>query len=145
MGVESIYSKEGELCRLKEIVAVAKKYKAYIYLDEVHSIGAIGKTGRGSCKLKGVDPADDVMMGTFTKSLDLVVVTLLPLRQDLVKYLRTTVTEVAVVSVAFLATPLLLSRACICISASHTREDLEQALQVTTPLYALSFSFCTFL
>ncbi|CAK9197068.1 unnamed protein product [Sphagnum troendelagicum] len=53
-------------------------------------IGAIGKTGRGSCKLKGVDPADDVMMGTFTKSLDLVVVTLLPLRQDLVKYLRST-------------------------------------------------------
>ncbi|CAK9258330.1 unnamed protein product [Sphagnum jensenii] len=94
MGVESIYSKEGELCRLIEIIAVAKKYKAYVYLDEAHSIGAIGKTGRGSCKLKGVDPADDVMMGTFTKSLDLVVVTLLPLRQDLVKYLRTTMTEV---------------------------------------------------
>jgi serine palmitoyltransferase len=67
--VEGIYSMEGELCRLKEIVAVAKKYKAYIYLDEAHSIGAIGKTGRGICELQGVDPADiDVMMGTFTKS-----------------------------------------------------------------------------
>jgi hypothetical protein len=41
--------------------------------------------------------------------------------------------NVAVVTVAFPATPLLLSRARICISASHTREDLEQALQVTTP------------
>jgi hypothetical protein len=41
--------------------------------------------------------------------------------------------QVAVVTVAFPATPLLLSRARICISASHTREDLEQALQVTTP------------
>jgi serine palmitoyltransferase len=38
--------------------------------------------------------------------------------------------QVAVVTVAFPATPLLLSRARICISASHTREDLEQALQV---------------
>jgi len=67
--VEGIYSMEGELCRLKEIVAVAKKYKAYIYLDEAHSIGAIGKTGRGICELQGVDPAEiDVMMGTFTKS-----------------------------------------------------------------------------
>lgn len=43
--------------------------KAYVYLDEAHSIGAVGKTGRGVCELLGVDPADiDIMMGTFTKS-----------------------------------------------------------------------------
>ena len=43
--------------------------QAYIYLDEAHSIGAVGKSGRGVCELLGVDPADiDVMMGTFTKS-----------------------------------------------------------------------------
>lgn len=43
--------------------------QAYIYLDEAHSIGAVGKTGRGVCELLGVDTADvDVMMGTFTKS-----------------------------------------------------------------------------
>jgi 7-keto-8-aminopelargonate synthetase-like enzyme len=43
--------------------------QAYIYLDEAHSIGAIGKTGKGICELQGVDPANiDVMMGTFTKS-----------------------------------------------------------------------------
>lgn len=40
-----------------------------MYLDEAHSIGAIGKTGRGVCELLGVDTADvDIMMGTFTKS-----------------------------------------------------------------------------
>ncbi|XP_011002110.1 PREDICTED: long chain base biosynthesis protein 2a-like [Populus euphratica] len=67
--VEGIYSMEGELCKLPEIVSVCKKYKAYIYLDEAHSIGAVGKTGRGVCELLGVDTADvDVMMGTFTKS-----------------------------------------------------------------------------
>ena len=38
-------------------------------MDEAHSIGALGKTGRGVCELLGVDTADvDIMMGTFTKS-----------------------------------------------------------------------------
>jgi len=67
--VEGVYSMEGELARLKEIVEVKKKYKAYLYLDEAHSIGALGKGGRGACEATGVDPADvDIMMGTFTKS-----------------------------------------------------------------------------
>ena len=43
--------------------------QAYVYLDEAHSIGAMGKTGRGVAEYWGVDPADiDIMMGTFTKS-----------------------------------------------------------------------------
>ena len=43
--------------------------QAYLYLDEAHSIGALGATGRGVCEQLGVDTADvDVMMGTFTKS-----------------------------------------------------------------------------
>lgn len=67
--VEGIYSMEGEMCPLPEIVALKKKYKAYLYVDEAHSIGAIGPTGRGICEHKGVDPADvDILMGTFTKS-----------------------------------------------------------------------------
>jgi serine palmitoyltransferase len=46
-----------------------KKYKAYVYLDEAHSIGAIGESGRGVTDYFGLDPNDiDVMMGTFTKS-----------------------------------------------------------------------------
>ncbi|GFP92047.1 long chain base biosynthesis protein 2a [Phtheirospermum japonicum] len=67
--VEGIYSMEGELCQLPEIVSICKKFKAYVYLDEAHSIGAIGKSGRGVCELLGIDTSDvDVMMGTFTKS-----------------------------------------------------------------------------
>ena len=43
--------------------------QAYLFLDEAHSIGALGPTGRGCTEWAGVDPADvDVMMGTFTKS-----------------------------------------------------------------------------
>jgi serine palmitoyltransferase len=67
--IEGIYSMEGELCCLPEIVEVCKLYGAYVWLDEAHSIGAIGKTGRGVCEELGVDPKDvDIMMGTFTKS-----------------------------------------------------------------------------
>ena len=50
------------LCR------ICKKNKAYIYVDEAHSIGALGGTGRGVCEYTGVDPSDiDILMGTFTK------------------------------------------------------------------------------
>ena len=46
-----------------------KEYGAYVYLDEAHSIGAMGPTGRGLCEYAGVDTKDvDIMMGTFTKS-----------------------------------------------------------------------------
>ncbi|XP_026165688.1 serine palmitoyltransferase 3 [Mastacembelus armatus] len=67
--VEGIYSMEGSVVRLPEIIALKKKYKAYLYLDEAHSIGAVGPSGRGVTELFGVNAADvDVMMGTFTKS-----------------------------------------------------------------------------
>ena len=60
---------EGELSPLASIVAVKKKYGCYLYVDEAHSIGALGKTGQGICQHAGVDPADvDILMGTFTKS-----------------------------------------------------------------------------
>jgi len=59
----------GEICNLKGVAKVTKKYGAYLYVDEAHSIGALGDTGRGVCEYCGVDPADvDIMMGTFTKS-----------------------------------------------------------------------------
>lgn len=67
--VEGIYSMEGEYSDLRNVVRVCKKYGAYIYLDEAHSIGAMGATGRGLCEYTGTDTADiDIMMGTFTKS-----------------------------------------------------------------------------
>mmetsp|Transcript_13963 Transcript_13963/g.16862 ORF Transcript_13963/g.16862 Transcript_13963/m.16862 type:complete len:487 (-) Transcript_13963:457-1917(-) len=216
--VEGIYSMEGEICRLAEIVEVKKKYKAYLYLDEAHSIGALGATGRGVCEHCGVDTADvDIMMGTFTKSFGSVGGYVAGSR-DLINYLRmqspgwcystsmsvpacqqvisalkviegkdqsskgdkklTQLKEnsnwmrtelrkvgcevlgdydspvmplmlynpakipafsreclkqnLAVVVVGFPATPLLLARARICISAAHTRKDLEYAVQVIT-------------
>ena len=67
--IEGVYSMEGSISQLKEIVRICKKYKAYIYVDEAHSIGALGTTGRGVCEQTGVDPKDiDILMGTFSKS-----------------------------------------------------------------------------
>lgn len=66
----SLYSSmEGSIVRLPQIVALKKKYKAYLYIDEAHSIGSLGPTGRGVVEFFGMDPQDvDVLMGTFTKS-----------------------------------------------------------------------------
>jgi len=67
--VEGIYSMEGIICKLPELIRLKKKYKAYLYVDEAHSIGALGPRGRGVCDYFGVSPSEvDVLMGTFTKS-----------------------------------------------------------------------------
>jgi len=67
--IEGIYSMEGETCKLKEIVEIKKKYKCFLYVDEAHSIGALGSRGRGICDFTGVNPNEiDILMGTFTKS-----------------------------------------------------------------------------
>ncbi|MEE6526767.1 hypothetical protein FKM82_027616, partial [Ascaphus truei] len=60
---------EGSIVRLPEVIALKKQYKAYLYLDEAHSIGALGPSGRGVVDYFGLDSRDvDIMMGTFTKS-----------------------------------------------------------------------------
>lgn len=212
--VEGVYSMEGSVVDLPGVIALKKKYKCYLYLDEAHSIGALGPTGRGVVEHFGLDTADvDVMMGTFTKSFGaaggyiaasedviaglrsrshanvyatamsppVVAQTIAAFKQimgtdgstlgkerihnlaDNAKFFRNELKkmgfivygndaspivpimlfmpakiaafsremkkrDVAVVVVGFPATPILESRARFCISASHTRADLERAL-----------------
>jgi serine palmitoyltransferase len=67
--IEGLYSMEGTMCDLPGILALKSKYKFYVYLDEAHSVGALGPRGRGVCDYFGIDPAEiDIMMGTLTKS-----------------------------------------------------------------------------
>ena len=54
--VEGVYSMEGTIVKLPEILALKKKYGAYIYLDEAHSVGAMGPNGRGVVDYYGLDP-----------------------------------------------------------------------------------------
>lgn len=214
--IEGIYSMEGEIVRLREMVDVSKKYKAYIYVDEAHSIGALGKSGRGICEYAGVDPSEiDILMGTFTKSfggmggyiaaseeiinfirsssagavyatsmspiiaqqiltalniiagfdgtdlgrkkldslrqnsnyfrqklLDMGVLALGDFDSPVIPVMLYQLAKVgiysreclkrnlAVVVVGFPATPLLLSRVRFCVSAAHTKEDIDEALKI---------------
>ncbi|KAE9026850.1 Long chain base biosynthesis protein 2d [Phytophthora rubi] len=212
--IEGIYSMEGEIVRLREMVDVTKKYKAYVYVDEAHSIGALGQTGRGICEYAGVDPSEiDILMGTFSKSfggmggyiaaseeiisfirnssagaiyatslspviaqqiltalniisgldgtdigrkkidslrdnsnyfrqklIDMGVITLGDFDSPVIPVMLYHMSKVgefsrqclkrnlAVVTVGFPATPLLLARVRFCVSAAHTREDMDEAL-----------------
>jgi 8-amino-7-oxononanoate synthase len=67
--VEGIYSMLGDQAPLAEIVEVKKKHGAYIILDEAHSMGVLGRTGRGLAEEVGVEDEIDFIVGTFSKSL----------------------------------------------------------------------------
>ncbi|MCJ1256159.1 serine palmitoyltransferase component [Lignoscripta atroalba] len=67
--VEGLYSMEGSMCNLPGILALKKKYKFNLFVDEAHSVGALGPRGRGVCDYFGIDPSEvDILMGTLTKS-----------------------------------------------------------------------------
>jgi 8-amino-7-oxononanoate synthase len=68
--VEGIYSMDGDFPDLPEFVAVKRKHHALIMVDEAHSIGVMGETGRGIAEHFGMDSSDvDLWMGTLSKSL----------------------------------------------------------------------------
>lgn len=67
--VDGVFSMEGDVAKLPEIVALSKKYNASIFVDEAHSLGVFGKTGAGICEHFGATDDVDFIMGTFSKSL----------------------------------------------------------------------------
>jgi 8-amino-7-oxononanoate synthase/acyl carrier protein len=68
--IEGVYSMDGDFADVPRFVAMAKKHKALLMVDEAHSIGVMGARGRGMSEQFGVDPADvDLWMGTLSKAL----------------------------------------------------------------------------
>lgn len=65
---DGVFSMEGDVANLPEIVRLAKKYDATVMVDEAHGIGVFGKGGRGVCDHFGVTDDVDLIMGTFSKS-----------------------------------------------------------------------------
>ena len=65
---DGVFSMEGDVANLPEIVRLAKKYDASVMVDEAHGIGVFGKQGRGTCNHFGVSDDVDLIMGTFSKS-----------------------------------------------------------------------------
>lgn len=66
---DGVFSMEGDVANLPEIVRLAKKYNATVMVDEAHGIGVFGRQGRGTCDYFGVTDDVDLIMGTFSKSL----------------------------------------------------------------------------
>ena len=67
--VDGVFSMEGDVANLSEIVRLAKKYNANVMVDEAHGLGVFGRQGRGTCDHFGVVGDVDLIMGTFSKSL----------------------------------------------------------------------------
>ena len=66
--VDGVFSMEGDLCKLPEIVQLAEKYGASVMVDEAHGFGVLGDHGRGVCNHFGLTDHVDLIMGTFSKS-----------------------------------------------------------------------------
>jgi len=67
--VDGIFSMEGDIVKLPEIVEIADKYGANIMVDDAHSLGVIGEVGAGTSSHFGLNHKVDMIMGTFSKSL----------------------------------------------------------------------------
>ena len=68
---ESVYSMEGDVATIKEILDLADKYKAITYIDEVHAIGLYGETGAGWLEKIGLQDRVDLVSGSFSKAVGL--------------------------------------------------------------------------
>ncbi len=66
---DGVFSMGGDIARLPEIVALAKKYGARVMVDDAHGLGVIGEGGRGTASHFGLEDQVDIYMGTFSKSL----------------------------------------------------------------------------
>lgn len=66
---DGVFSMEGDICKLPEIVRLAKKYGARVMVDDAHGLGVLGKRGSGTAEYFGLQNDVDIIMGTFSKSL----------------------------------------------------------------------------
>ncbi len=69
IATDGVFSMEGELAPLDELVEIATKYRAILFVDDSHAVGVIGKTGRGTPEAKGVHGKIDVLTGTLGKAI----------------------------------------------------------------------------
>ncbi|MES0489045.1 MAG: aminotransferase class I/II-fold pyridoxal phosphate-dependent enzyme [Leptospirales bacterium] len=85
--VEGVYSMDGDIAPLDEIYALTEKHGAKLMVDEAHSTGVLGKTGRGATEHYNLDGKIDLVMGTFSKSLG-GVGGFVAAKKEIIQYLR---------------------------------------------------------
>jgi len=67
--VDGVYSMEGDIAPLPDIVKLCKKYGARLMVDDAHGVGVLGRTGRGTAEHFGLENEVDIIMGTYSKSM----------------------------------------------------------------------------
>lgn len=67
--VDGVFSMEGDICRLPEVVAVCRRYGARLMVDDAHATGVLGARGRGTAEHFGLEDDVDLVMGTCSKAL----------------------------------------------------------------------------
>lgn len=88
VGVEGVYSMDGDLAPLDQIIPICRKYDAYLLLDDAHGTGVLGAaTGSGTAEHFGLEDQIDVSMGTFSKVFS-VTGGFLAASKELIDYLR---------------------------------------------------------
>jgi len=65
---DGVFSMGGDIVNLPELVTIAEKHNAKVFVDDAHSIGVLGKHGRGTAEHYGLEDRVDIVMGTFSKS-----------------------------------------------------------------------------
>ncbi len=84
---DAVFSMDGDVIDLPKVVEICKKHGAYLMMDEAHSVGVLGKTGRGIEEHFGLDDVVDIKMGTLSKTIPSVGVYVAG-KKDLINYLR---------------------------------------------------------
>jgi len=69
IATDGVFSMDGDIAKLDEIVKLAEKYEALVMIDDAHATGFVGKTGRGTPEYRGVMGKIDIITGTFGKAL----------------------------------------------------------------------------
>jgi len=67
--VDGVFSMEGDIARLPEIISLGREFGARVLVDDAHAVGVLGKTGRGTAEHFGLEKEIDLIMVTFSKSL----------------------------------------------------------------------------
>jgi glycine C-acetyltransferase len=88
IATDGVFSMEGDLAPLKELIDLAQKYEALLFVDESHATGALGKTGRGTPEALGVHGKIDVISGTLGKALGGAIGGFIAGKKTIVDYLR---------------------------------------------------------
>lgn len=86
--IDGVYSQDGDIAKLKEILHVTRKHGAVLLVDDAHGIGVIGETGRGAMEYFDVLNDVDIITGTFSKTFGNMGGYLVANNQDLISYLQ---------------------------------------------------------